>query len=87
MKTPLSTADAKKLLKKIMVSGEVTYSVPHALQRLKERSISMMDCDNVLRAGKIEADGVNRFKISTNKITVVMEFLSEDEVFVVTVWR
>lgn len=87
MKSPLSTADAKKLLKKILDSGEVTYSQPHALQRLSERSISMIDCENVLRAGKIEPDGVSRFKVSTSKITVVIEFLSEDEVLVITVWR
>jgi hypothetical protein len=87
MKSPLSTADAKKLLKKILDSGEVTYTQPHALQRLSERFISMIDCENVLRAGKIEPEGVNRFKVSTNKITVVIEFLSENEVLVVTVWR
>ncbi len=87
MKIPMNTADAKILLKKILDFGDVTYSQPHAIQRLRERAISTLDCENVLRAGKVEADGVNRFKVSTNKITVVIEFLSEVEVLVVTVWR
>lgn len=87
MKSPMNTVDAKKLLKKILDFGDITYSQPHAIQRLRERAISTLDCENVLRAGKIEPDGVSRFKVSTNKITVVIEFLSEDEVLVVTVWR
>ena len=87
MKSPMNAADAKKLLKRILESGEVTYSQPHAVDRMKERTLSMVDCENVLRGGKIEPDGVNRFKVSTNKITVVIEFISDDEVLVVTIWR
>ncbi|MEI6827942.1 MAG: hypothetical protein WCK54_20310 [Desulfuromonadales bacterium] len=87
MKSPLNVADAKQLLKKILNNGVVTYSHPHAIERLKERALSMLDCENVLRGGKIEADGINRFKVSTAKITIVIEFLSEEEVLVVTAWR
>ncbi len=87
MKSPMNAADAKKLLKRILEFGEVTYSQPHAVDRMKERTLSMVDCENVLRGGKIEPDGVNRFKVSTNKLTVVIEFISDDEVLVVTVWR
>ena len=87
MKSPLYVADAKLLLKKILNNGVVTYSHPHALERLKERALSMLDCENVLQGGKIEADGMHRFKVSTTKITIVIEFLSEEEVLVVTAWR
>lgn len=83
----MNPADAKKRLKAILDYGTVSYSQPHAINRLNERSMSMVDCENVLRGGKIEPNGVNRFRVSTNKITVVIEFLSDDEVLVVTAWR
>ncbi|MGK0289725.1 MAG: hypothetical protein ACI86H_001171 [bacterium] len=91
MKQPLRSTKAKKLLREIIDAGIVTYSQPHALDRLKERLISMPDCLNVMRAGVVqEAELDNeawRHRVSTNKIVVVVEFLSEDEVLVVTAWR
>jgi len=91
MEQPLKCAKAKVLLRKILNSGVIVYSRPHALDRLKERNISMIDCENVLRAGTVhEAEfenGTWRHQIVTGKLAVVVEFLSEKEILVVTAWR
>ncbi len=87
MDSPLNAVAAKQLLKKILKIGVITYSQPHAVDRMRERSLSMVDCENVLRGGKIEPDGITRFKVSTNKIVLVIEFISDEEVLVVTAWR
>jgi len=88
---PYRKGEAKKLLKKILSEGFVTYSQPHALNRLKERNISILDCENVLRAGVVdEAELDNsawRHHVRTQKIVVVVEFLSEDEILILTAWR
>ncbi len=91
MNQPLKAAEAKKRLKQILTNGVVTYAQPHAIDRLKERNISILDCENVLRAGKAqEAEWENggwRHQIRTTRIVVVVEFLSEAEILVVTAWR
>lgn len=91
MNQPLKATVARKLLRRILNGGIVTYSQPHAIDRLKERVLSTLDCENVMRAGVVqEAEWDNggwRHQVRTQKIVVVIEFLSEDEVLVVTAWR
>ena len=91
MEQPLPRDHAKKLLRRIIEVGVITYSRPHALDRLRERSLSIVDCENVLMGGKVEDaeydNGAWRHHIKTGKIVVVIEFLSEQEVLVVTAWR
>jgi len=91
MDQPLRAPEAKKLLRKILDGGEVTYSQPHAIERMRERGISLADCLNVMRAGVMQEaqleNGGWRHRIETAKIVVVVEFLSDDEVLVVTTWR
>jgi len=88
---PYRKGEAKKLLKKILSEGFVTYSQPHALNRLTERNISILDCENVLRAGVVDEaeleNGAWRHHVRTQKIVVVVEFLSEDEILILTAWR
>jgi len=87
---PLSPSEARKLLRRILDGGIVTYAQPHALDRLKERSISILDCENVMRAGVVEepelVEGRWRYRVRTRKIVVVVEFLSGDEVLILTAW-
>ena len=51
----------------------------------------MLDCENVFRVGIVDEaeyeNGSWRHKVRTNKIAVIIEFLSEDEVLIVTAWR
>jgi hypothetical protein len=91
MNEPLSRAEAKALLQKILEGGTVTYSVPHALDRLRKRGLSTIDCENVLRGGVVEEaeweNGCWRHRVRTRRITIVVQCLSEEEVLVVTAWR
>lgn len=91
MNQPLRATEARKLLRSILNCGFVTYSQPHAIDRLKERALSTLDCENVLRAGVVEEaewnDGGWRHQVRTQRIVVVVEFLSEEEVLIVTAWR
>ena len=91
MNQPFSKNDAKKLLRKILTGGFITYSRPHAIERLKERNLSMIDCENVLRGGIVDEaeyeNGSWRHKVRTQMIAVIIEFLSEEEVLIVTAWR
>lgn len=88
---PYRKGEAKKLLRKILSEGFVTYSQPHAHDRLKERNISILDCENVLRAGVVDEaeleNGAWRHHVRTRKIVVVVQFLSEEEVLILTAWR
>ncbi|MDH3975430.1 MAG: DUF4258 domain-containing protein [Deltaproteobacteria bacterium] len=91
MDQPYSKHEAKKLLRKILTNGFITYSRPHAIDRLKERNLTMVDCENVLRGGIVEEaeyeNGSWRHQVRTNKIAVIIEFLSKEEVLIVTAWR
>ncbi len=91
MEECLSRIEARTLLHRILDSGVVTYSVPHAVERLRERRLSTLDCENVLRGGAVEdaewENGAWRYRVWTRKIAVVVQFLSRDEVLVVTAWR
>ncbi len=91
MNQPFEKSAAKKLLRKILSDGFVTYSRPHAIERLEERNLSMVDCENVLRAGIVDEaeyeNGSWRHKVRTQKIAVIIQFLSEEEILIVTAWR
>ena len=51
----------------------------------------MVDCENVLRGGVVRQGeyehGTWRYRVETNKTTVVIAFRSEQELVVVTAWR
>jgi hypothetical protein len=91
MEEPLRAAAAKKLLREILDAGTVSYSQPHALERLKKHHMSMVDCENVLRGGAVaEAEwenGVWRHHVFTSHFTAVVQFLSESHLLIVTAWR
>ena len=91
MEQPLRVAQAKKLLRKILKDGEVSYSLPHAMDMLRKRNLLPVDCENVLRGGVVdEAEWENggwRHKVRTPKIEVIIQFLSQDELMVITAWR
>lgn len=57
-----------------------------------ERDLKFGDAFNVLKAGKILNDpdyenGSFRYRVQTNKITVVIVFKKPNHIFIVTAWR
>jgi len=88
---PLRPLQAKALICEILSGGEVTYSKPHALERLQKWNVSTVDCVNVLRGGVVaEAEFENgswRYKVYTQRIAVIIRFESEDVLQIVTAWR
>ena len=79
------------LVRQIIVTGIVTYSQPHAEERMRERGISTVDCINVLRGGVADEgeyeNGSWRYRVRTPKMCVVIRFESESLLEVVTAWR
>lgn len=88
---PLRPPEAKKLIHHILKRGNVTYSQPHALERMKERNLTNVDCVNILRAGVVqeaeEVKGSWRYQVYTPKMCAVVRFESESELEIVTAWR
>lgn len=88
---PLPPEQVRKRLRAILEAGTLTYAIPHALERLRQRNISLVDCENVLRGGVVDPaeweNGAWRYPVRTQKITVIVQFLDEDELLVVTAWR
>ena len=71
--------------------GSVIYAKPEFAALLKARHLTTMDVENVLMRGRVgEAEWENgawRYPVYTNKIHVVVEFSTEDELLVITAWR
>ena len=90
MKQPLRAVEAKRLAKAILETGRVSYS-EHAQARLKKHRMTTTDCENVLRGGAYqEAEWENggwRHQVHTQKFVVVIEFVKESNLLVITEWR
>jgi len=88
---PLRPPEAKKLIRKILSTGFVTYAQPHAEDRMRQRNISTVDCVNVLRGGAVAEgemeNGSWRYRVYTPRMCVVIRFESESILEVVTAWR
>ncbi len=91
MDEPLRPPKARKLIRKILKEGIVHYSKPHAIQRLQERDISMVDCENVLLGGVVgEAEldkGSWRYPVRTARFEIIVQLLSENSLIIITAWR
>ena len=70
---PLKPLQAKVLIREILSAGEVTYSKPHAEERLKKWNLSTLDCVNVLRGGVVAEgefeNGSWRYRVYTPRIS------------------
>lgn len=81
---------AHKLIRKILKEGQVSWSM-HAKEELAKDHLTIPDCTSVLRAGVVEEpewkDGSWRYRVWTQKITVVVAFRSGTELTIVTAWR
>jgi hypothetical protein len=93
VKEPLAPADAKKQIVAILSGGTVSFS-RHAENEMANDplgSIDRIDVVNVLRGGVVDpAELVNetwRYRVRTQRISVVVAFRSEMNLIVVTAWR
>lgn len=88
---PLRRPQAKALIREILSRGEVTYSKPHAEERLKKWRLTTLDCVNVLRGGVVAEgeyeNGSWRYRVYTQRISVVVRFEAADMLQIVTAWR
>ena len=90
VKEPLSPSDARKLIREILDLGVVAPS-GHALKEMANDDLTMVDCTNVLRGGfpdppEFEKESW-RYRVRTPRMSVVVAFLSERKLVIVTAWR
>lgn len=88
--TPLKPPDAKQLARDIVENGVFEVS-GHARTEMEHDGLETTDCLNLLRAGVFEgAEYVNgewRYRVSSQRICVVITFVSDTQLRVVTAWR
>ncbi len=87
---PLSNPEARALARSIVQTGNVTFS-KHVREQMADRKLGTGDVLNVIRGGWVEhsefENGSWRYRIVTNRMTVVVAFRSEEEFRIVTAWR
>lgn len=87
---PLSEPEAKSLARSIVELGTVAFS-RHAEEEMKNDDLQSTDCMNLIRAGVYEppetVNGVLRYRVSTQRMCVVIVFQSSTRLRVVTAWR
>src|SRR5260370_41169519 len=93
---PLDPGDARKAIISIRLNGEVSWdSSPnsHFQKEMAADGLTILDCMNVLRGGTVDPAEWNdqyeefRYRVHTSRICVVVSFISEVELFIVTTWR
>ena len=87
---PLAPAVARRLIQHIWRNGVVSYS-RHARARMVSHGMRRLECEQVLRSGWVMPGewehGTWRYRVRTQNATVVVTFLSIQELVVVTTWR
>lgn len=87
---PLKLPDARKLARDIMETGEVGFS-GHALEEMAKDDLQTADCLNLLRAGVFNPPdfikGEWRYPVTTQRICMVVAFISATQLRIVTAWR
>ena len=89
MKEPLTAPEVRKLLQRILATGEVRFT-SHALAEMKD-GVTTQDVEAVLRGGVVEpgelVKGTWRYRIRAGGVYVVVTFRSGTLAVVVTAWR
>jgi len=87
---PLRPPDAKKLARWIVENGTFEFS-GHAIEEMKNDGLEAGDGLNNIRAGSYEEpelhNGEWRYRVQTQRVCVVIAFMSEAHLRVVTAWR
>lgn len=90
---PLAVGEAKKLIAAILADdeGDGVSFTGHAFRELKKDNMTTVDAVNILRRGVVrEAEwenGTLRYRVQTQKMTVVVHIRSKTSLVVVTAWR
>jgi len=87
---PLRAAVARELIRRITVDG-IVVPTNHFSKEARKDNLTLVDAINVLTAGLVEEpeseNGAWRYRVRTQRITVIVEFGSETELVLVTTWR
>ncbi|MFN8583355.1 MAG: hypothetical protein U0163_20560 [Gemmatimonadaceae bacterium] len=87
---PMKPADAKQLARSIVATGVVTFS-GHAMEEMANDDLATPDCLNLIRAGVYggaeQVNGEWRYRVQTSRMCVVITFVSDTRLRVVTAWR
>lgn len=94
LREPLAPGDAKKLALHILSFGVTDKELPHFQEEIQKDDLREGDVLNALKAGwmnpryppEIQSQRW-RYRIGTQRITVVVEFESPEEMVLVTAWR
>lgn len=88
---PLEGGKAKREILEILEGGTYFFS-KHAEKELAKDNLTSLDAINVLRGGRITEpaefeNGSWRYRVHTQRMTVVISFGGAKELVVVTAWR
>jgi len=87
---PLEPGAAKRLIRKIIESGTVSFS-KHAEEEMAKDDLNTVDCVNILRGGIVRPGemerGSWRYRVETAHMCVVVALRTDTELVVVTAWR
>ena len=87
---PLKPLESKKLARGIVLSGAISFSI-HAMEEMAKDDLQSTDCLNLLRGGVFgPAEYINRewrYRVETPRICIVVAFISDRELRIVTAWR
>ena len=90
LREPLSPTVAKTCIRSALAAGEVRFS-GHAEAEMTTDDLTAVDCINVPRGGIVlqpELErGTWRYRVTTQRIAIVVVFRSESVVVIVTAWR
>lgn len=86
----LTPPAAKRKIREILATGGVFYT-DHALREMAADGLNKDDVTGTLRAGVVqpaewESDAW-RYRVRTNRIVAVVEFLEDPDLMIVTAWR
>lgn len=87
---PLTNVEAKQVARTIEENGKIFFS-KHAREEMEADHLSDVECYRVIRGGFCEGcDYINdswRYRFYAMEIYVVLAFIDETRLMVVTVWR
>ena len=90
LREPLSPSVARRLIRGILVRGEVVSS-RHASDEMAQDGLDLVECVGALRSGVVEPaefeGGTWRYRVRASDVWVVVAFRSEHRLVIVTAWR
>ncbi len=92
MNEPLDQAQARREIRRIVTSpdGTIVFS-RHAREEMEADGLDERDCTNALRAGVVEPaeweNGAWRYRVHSYAVWVVVQFIPEESLLVITAWR